>query len=58
MDEMTDASMTRVRFIFEKKLPPYTLAVLDLTAHELQSPRWQAETIPLDHAAVSTRVRF
>jgi hypothetical protein len=36
-----------------KKLPPYTLAGFDLTtlSSSLLGGNWQAETIPLDHAA-------
>jgi hypothetical protein len=35
-----------------KSCPPHTLAGFDLTTHtQPQSHRWQAETIPLDHAA-------
>jgi hypothetical protein len=37
-----------------KRLPPYTLAGFDLTTQKLKSPRWQAETIPLDHTARAT----
>jgi hypothetical protein len=30
----------------------YTQAGFDLKTHKLQSPRWQAEMIPLDRAAI------
>jgi hypothetical protein len=45
-------------FIFYKKLPPFTLTGFDLATHELQSPKWQAETIPLDQAAKASIFYF
>jgi hypothetical protein len=33
-------------------LPPYPMTGFDLATRELQSPRWQAETIPLDLADI------
>jgi serine/threonine protein kinase len=33
------------------KLPPCTMAGFDLSTHSSKSPRWNAETIPLDHDA-------
>jgi hypothetical protein len=32
------------------------LAGFDLVTLELQSPRWQAETMPLDHVARASKV--
>jgi hypothetical protein len=34
----------------KQMLPYYTRAGFDLTTHSTSLPRWQAETIPLDHA--------
>jgi hypothetical protein len=39
-------------FLLFKKLPPYTLAGLDLTTHSSSLlRRWQAETLAVDHTA-------
>jgi hypothetical protein len=43
---------------FFLKLPPSTLAGFDLATHISQSPRRQAETIPLDLAASAFSSEF
>jgi hypothetical protein len=43
---------------FSQLYPLYTLAGLYLTSLKLQSPRWQADTIPLDHAARAVKREF
>jgi hypothetical protein len=43
--------MSKCLFLLESYHLMYTLLRFDLTAHKLQSPRWQAKTIQLDNAA-------